>query len=74
MWNLRNKTNKHRGIREKQSIKQTLNSREQIEGCWQVDGLMMGIKEGTCDEPWVLHVRYESLNSPSETNITLYVN
>ena len=34
----------------------------------------MGIKEGTCwDEPWVLYVSDESLNSP-ETIITLYIN
>ena len=34
---------------------------------------MMDIKEGTCDEHWVLYVSDESLNSPPETNITLYV-
>ena len=36
----------------------------------------MGIKEGTCDECWVLYVScmYESFNSAPETNITLYVN
>ena len=34
----------------------------------------MGIKEGTCDEHWVLYVSDESLNSTPETNITLYVN
>ena len=27
-----------------------------------------GIKEGTCDEPWVLYVSDESLNSTPETN------
>ena len=35
---------------------------------------VVGIKEDTCDEHWVLYVSDESLNSPSETNITLYVN
>ena len=35
---------------------------------------VMGIKEGTCyDEPWVLYVSNESLNSTPETNITLCV-
>ena len=34
---------------------------------------VMGIKEGACDEHWVLYVSGGSLNSP-ETNITLYVN
>ena len=34
----------------------------------------MGIKEGTCDEHWVLYTSDESLNSTSEINITLYVN
>ena len=37
--------------------------------------LMMGIKEGICcDEPWVLYVSDELLNSTPENNITLYVN
>ena len=34
----------------------------------------MGIKEGTCDEHWVLYVNDESLNSTTETNIALNVN
>ena len=33
---------------------------------------VMGIKEGTCDEPWMLNASDESLNSTPETNITLY--
>ena len=33
--------------------------------------LVMGIKEGTCDEHWVLYVSDESLNFTPETNITL---
>ena len=32
---------------------------------------VMGIKEGTSDEHWVLYVSDESLNSTPETNITL---
>ena len=35
---------------------------------------VMGIKEGTCDDHWVLYVSDESLNSTPETNITLYLN
>ena len=35
---------------------------------------MMGAKEGTCDEPWVLYVSDESLTSTPETNTTLCVN
>ena len=36
MWNLRNKTDEHEGKkREEQTIKQTLNYREQTEGCWR---------------------------------------
>ena len=34
----------------------------------------MGIKEGTCGEHWILYVSDESLNSTSETIITLDVN
>ena len=34
----------------------------------------MSIKEGTLDEPWVLDIRDESLNSPPETKIALHVN
>ena len=32
---------------------------------------VMSIKEGTCDEHWVLYVSDESLNPTPETNITL---
>ena len=35
---------------------------------------MTGIKEGTCDEQWVLHVSDEPLNSTPEVIITFYVN
>ena len=35
---------------------------------------VMDIKEGTCDEHWVLHVSDESINSTSETVFTIYVN
>ena len=33
---------------------------------------LMGMKEGTCDEHWVLYVSDESLNSTPEINIALY--
>lgn len=35
---------------------------------------MMGREQGTCDAFCVLYVTDESLNSASETNMTLYVN
>ena len=35
---------------------------------------VMGIREGTCHEHWVLFVSDESLNSTPEVIITLYVN
>ena len=35
---------------------------------------MMGIKEGSYDEYWVLYVSEQSLNSTPETNTALYVN
>ena len=31
---------------------------------------LMGVKEGTCDEHWVLYGNDESLNSTPETSIT----
>ena len=34
---------------------------------------LLGIKEGTCDDHWMLYVRDESLNSTSQTNIALYI-
>lgn len=42
-------------------------------GGWTID-VVMGIKEGTCDEHGVLYVSNESLNSLPESNIVLYVN
>ena len=35
---------------------------------------VMGIKEGTCEEHWVLYASDDSLNSIPETNFALYVN
>ena len=35
MWNLRNRTNEHRGEKERQTKKQTLNYREQTDGYWK---------------------------------------
>ena len=42
-----------------------------MEGNWKGGWAkwVMGIKEGTCDEHWVLYVSDESLNSNSETNM-----
>ena len=50
-----------------------------IENKLRVDGgrstkWVMGIKEGTCDELWMLYVGDGSLNSTPETNFTIYVN
>ena len=42
-------------------------------GGWDGARWVMGIKEGTCDEPRVFHVSDESLNSTPETKIALYV-
>ena len=35
---------------------------------------VMGTKEDTCDEHWMLYVSDELLKSTSETNNALYVN
>ena len=60
--------------RKRQTKKQTLNYGEETHGCQREEGeIVMGIKEGTCDEHWVLHVSDESLNSTPKTNITLCV-
>ena len=41
-------------------------------GGWEMgDGYT---KEGICDEHWVLYISDKSLNSTSETNISLYIN
>ena len=75
MWYLRNKTNKHRWEKEKQTKKQTLNYRViRGEVAREWTKWMMGIKERTCDEDWVSYISDESLNSTPETNITVYVN
>ena len=83
MWNLRNKTDEHmgRGRKKEKKGKQTAKDLTiQNKLSWRRrrvgDGLdrSMGIKEGTCDEHWVLYVSDESLNSTPETNIILYVN
>ena len=46
-------------------------SRREVEGMAKCE---IDIKEGTCDENWVLYVSYESPNSTPETNLTVYVN
>lgn len=35
---------------------------------------VIGIKEGTCDEPWVLYASDESLISTPETKNILHIN
>ena len=67
------------GSVERETSHKRLNDREQTMGWWrEVSGRwvrwVMGTKEGTCDEHWVLYVSDESLNSTPETNIALYVN
>ena len=56
--------------------KQTLNYRELFITTGQVGGRwvkqVIDIKDGTCDERWVLYISDESLNSTPETNITVY--
>ena len=65
--------------REGNKPQETLNNREQTEGWWREVGgwwarWVIGIKEGTCHEHWLLYVNDESLNSTPETDIVLYVN
>ena len=61
--------------RERNKPSETLNDREQNEGCWREEEQGMGqisggIKEDTyCDEHWVSYVRDESLNSIPKTSI-----
>ena len=79
MWNLRNKTDEHTGGGEGNKPEETFKVREKNEGWWREVGggwakWVMGIKEGTCDEHWVLYTTDKSLNSTPETNNTLYVN
>ena len=45
---------------------------EEVGGGWAT--WVMGTKEGTCDEHWVLYISNESLNSSPEANNTLCVN
>ena len=62
-------------MREGNKPQETLNDREQTEGCWREVGgrwarWVMGAKEGACcDEHWVLNVSDEPLSSTPETNI-----
>ena len=41
---------------------------------WARGWVKQGIKEGSCDEQWVLYVNEESLNSTPETSVAFYVN
>lgn len=45
-------------------------------GGWEMDQIdeLVGIREVTNDEHWVLYISDESLNSLPETDIALYVN
>ena len=66
------------GREEREINHKRLNDTEQIEGLQREVGgrwarQVMGIKEGTCDEHWMLYVSDELLNSP-ESNIALYIN
>ena len=61
-------------IHREANHKRLLKTENQTEG-WRGWGKWaVSIKEGTLDEPWVLDIRDESLNSPPETKIALYVN
>ena len=46
-------------------------TRGEVGGGWVTQ--VMGIEEGTCDEPWVSYVSVESPYPTPETNITLSV-
>ena len=69
---------KRAGVRETNQ-EQALNYREQLmvtrgEVCGGWVKQVMGIKECTCDEHWVMFGIVESLYRVPETNITLYLN
>ena len=87
MWNLRKKTNEHRGKEGKiqktereRNHKRLLNTENKLRVAGREVGggwgkWVMGIKEGTCwDEHWVLYVSDEFSGSIPETNAILYVN
>ena len=75
--NLKSKTDEYREKKTEANQKtDSLNYREHIEDYWRGggwgDGLrVMGIKEDTCDEHWVIYVSDESRNSKPETNIAV---
>ena len=76
MWNLRKQMNiwegggEKKGERSHERLLMTENKLK-IDGKWA--RWVMGMKEGTCDEQWVLYVSDESLNS-LETMIALHIN
>ena len=84
VWNLRNKTDEHRGREGKNNRdtnpKSILNTGNKVRvaggevgGGWAK--WAMGTKEGTCgDEPWVLYGSDGSRDSTPEIMITLSVN
>ena len=75
VWNFRNKTNEH-GVRIKGKPRNRLLTienklvvtRGEGSGRW-VKWWGVGIKEGTCDEHWVLCINVKLLNSIPKTNI-----
>ena len=83
MWNLRNKTDEHMGSRGREERETNHKKLLMIENKLWADGRrwegewvrwVMSIKEGTCDEHWVLYVSDESLSSTPETNFIICVN
>ena len=73
MWNLYKKTAGHMGWGKEKQERETSHKwflrAENKQGCWREVGgerarWVMGIKEGTCKEHWVLYVSDESLTSP----------
>ena len=81
MWNLRNKTNEHRGKKERQTENRLLTVENKLNIAGGVMGggggwpkWVTGIREVTRDAHWMLYVSGESINSTPETNITLYIN
>ena len=84
-WNLRNKTEEHKGREGKIKDKMEANHKRlltignklrvaggNVRGGW--GNWVMGIKESAwCNEHWVLYATDESLNSTCETNNTLCV-
>ena len=78
MRDLRNKTDEQRGKKKKRGKPYkgflTIGNMLRVAGGREVRGWVKWVtrmKEGTCDEHWVLCVSDESLNPTTETNLTL---